>query len=47
MQRTGFGTQQVRHTNGKKKTRQGQSNNTKYGNKLSSKHYIKRSRGQG
>jgi hypothetical protein len=33
--------------NGKKKTRQGRSNNTKYGNKLSKKYYKKRSRGQG
>jgi len=31
----------------KKKTRQGMSNNTKYGNKLSPKYYKKRSRGQG
>jgi len=37
---------QVRRTNGKKKTRQGMSNNTKFGNKLS-KRYKKRSRGQG
>ena len=28
--------------NGKKKTRQGQSKNTKYGNKLSKKYYKKR-----
>ena len=34
-------------TNGKKKTRQGQSHNTKYGNKLSKKYYKKRHRGQG
>ena len=33
--------------NGKKKTRQGQSHNTKYGNKLSKKYYKKRYRGQG
>jgi hypothetical protein len=38
---------EVERREDKKKTRQGQSNNTKYGNKLSSKHYIKRSRGQG
>lgn len=31
----------------KKKTRQGQSHNTKYGNKLSKKYYKKRYRGQG
>ncbi len=37
----------VKRSNGKKKTRQGQSNNTKYGNKLSKKYYKKRSRGQG
>tara|TARA_R100000353_G_scaffold175743_2_gene146959 strand:+ start:1451 stop:1591 length:141 start_codon:yes stop_codon:yes gene_type:complete len=36
-----------RHTNGKKKTRQGQSHRTKYGNKLSKKYYKKRKRGQG
>ena len=34
--------QQVRRTNGKKKTRQGMSNNTKFGNKLSKKYYKKR-----
>jgi hypothetical protein len=39
--------QQVRRTNGKKKTRQGMSNNTKFGNKLSKKYYKKRNRGQG
>ena len=33
--------------NGKKKTRQGQSHNTKYGNKNSKKYYKKRYRGQG
>tara|TARA_R100001510_G_C7520336_1_gene116120 strand:- start:331 stop:468 length:138 start_codon:yes stop_codon:yes gene_type:complete len=44
--RKGF-SQQPRHTNGKKKTRQGQGRNTKFGNKLSSKHYKKKSRGQG
>jgi len=36
-----------RKTNGKKKTRQGQSVNTKYGNKNSKKHYKKKYRGQG
>ena len=46
MARPSFGTQ-VRHTNGKKKTRQGQSHNTKYGNKMSSKDYKKKYRGQG
>ena len=38
---------QERHSNGKKKTRQGMSNNTKYGNKSSKKYYKKRSQGQG
>jgi hypothetical protein len=42
-----FGPTQKRHTNGKKKTRQGMSNNTKYGTKTSKKYYKKRSRGQG
>ena len=42
-----FGPTQKRHTNGKKKTRQGMSNNTKYGTKTSSKYYKKKSRGQG
>ena len=46
MRRPAFGTQ-VRHTNGKKKTRQGNSVNTKYGTKISKKHYKKRNRGQG
>tara|TARA_B100000965_G_C19556864_1_gene742682 strand:+ start:224 stop:370 length:147 start_codon:yes stop_codon:yes gene_type:complete len=41
-----FGTQ-VRHTNGKKKTRQGNSVNTKYGTKTSKKYYVKKYRGQG
>jgi len=36
-----------RKTNGAKKTRQGQSKNTKYGNKLSKKYYKKKTRGQG
>jgi hypothetical protein len=39
--------QQVRRTNGKKKTRQGMSNNTKFGNKLSKRYYKKRTVGQG
>tara|TARA_R100001510_G_C7656816_1_gene217298 strand:+ start:8303 stop:8446 length:144 start_codon:yes stop_codon:yes gene_type:complete len=34
-------------SNGKKKTRQGQSVNTKYGTKNSKKYYKKRKRGQG
>ena len=46
MARPSFG-RQVRHTNGKKKTRQGQSHHTKYGNKMSSKYYKKKYRGQG
>ena len=46
MRRPSFGTQ-VRKTNGKKKTRQGMSKNTKYGNKMSNKNYIKKYRGQG
>jgi len=41
-----FGTE-VNRTNGKKKTRQGMSNNTKYGNKCSKKYYKKRTVGQG
>jgi hypothetical protein len=46
MPRQSFGTQ-VRNTNGKKKTRQGLSVNTKFGNKMSKKHYKKKYRGQG
>jgi len=42
-----FGPTQKKHINGKKKTRQGMSNNTKYGTKNSSKYYKKKSRGQG
>jgi len=42
----GLKLQTVR-VNGKKKTRQGSSNNTKYGTKGSKKYYKKRSRGQG
>lgn len=38
---------QERRTNGAKKTRQGNSNNTKRGNKLSKKYYKKPYRGQG
>ena len=34
-------------TNGKKKTRQGQSKRTKYGTKISKKYYKKRKRVQG
>tara|TARA_B100000965_G_scaffold406007_1_gene442411 strand:+ start:391 stop:522 length:132 start_codon:yes stop_codon:yes gene_type:complete len=34
-------------TNGKKKTRQGQSKRTKYGTKISKKYYKKKKRGQG
>ena len=37
----------AKRSNGKKKTRQGMSNNTKFGNKNSKKYYKKRSRGQG
>ena len=33
--------------NGKKKTRQGMSNRTKYGTKTSKKYYKKKYRGQG
>jgi hypothetical protein len=36
-----------KHSNGKKKTRQGQSHRTKYGTKGSKNYYKKRSRGQG
>jgi|TARA_R100000995_G_scaffold48758_1_gene23397 hypothetical protein len=46
MRRPAFGTQ-VRKSNGKKKTRQGMSKNTKYGNKMSNKNYKKQYRGQG
>jgi|TARA_E500000318_G_scaffold30851_1_gene30575 hypothetical protein len=42
-----FGNNATRKSNGKKKTRQGMSNNTKYGTKTSKKYYKKRSRGQG
>lgn len=37
----------IKRSNGAKKTRQGQSKNTKYGSKISKKYYKKRSRGQG
>ena len=43
----GLGPQVKRHTNGKKKTRQGQSHRTKFGNKMSNKYYKKRNRGKG
>ena len=43
----GLRPQVKRHTNGKKKTRQGMSNLTKYGTKNSKKYYKKRSVGQG
>jgi len=46
MRRPAFGTQ-IRNTNGKKKTRQGNSHNTKYGTKTSTKYYKKQYRGQG
>jgi len=46
MRRAVFG-RQVRHSNGKKKTRQGQSHRTKYGTKTSTKYYKKKYRGQG
>jgi hypothetical protein len=39
--------QQTRISNGKKKTRQGMSKNTKMGNKMSTKNYKKPYRGQG
>jgi len=37
----------LRKSNGKKKTRQGQSKNTKFGSKISRKYYKKKKRGQG
>jgi len=40
-------TSNTRRSNGAKKTRQGCSTNTKYGNKMSKKHYKKKYRGQG
>tara|TARA_R100000742_G_C4246246_1_gene65153 strand:- start:515 stop:658 length:144 start_codon:yes stop_codon:yes gene_type:complete len=46
MRRQAFGTQ-VRISNGKKKTRQGNSVNTKYGTKMSTNYYVKKYRGQG
>ena len=46
MPRPSFG-KITRRTNGKKKTRQGQSHRTKYGNKMSKKYYVKKYRGQG
>jgi len=43
----GFTQQITRRSNGKKKTRQGQSKNTKYGTKCSTKYYKKKYIGQG
>ncbi len=40
-------TSQDRRSNGAKKTRQGNSHNTKRGTKLSKKYYKKKYRGQG
>ena len=37
----------IRHSNGPKNTRQGQSTNTKYGTKVSTKYYKKKYVGQG
>ena len=45
MPRPSFG-KITRRTNGKKKTRQGQSHRTKYGYKMSNKYYKKKYRGQ-
>ena len=39
--------ERTRKANGAKKTRQGLSHNTKFGNKQSKKHYKKKYRGQG
>ena len=39
--------QRDKHSNGKKKTRQGKSKRTKYGTKASKNYYKKRYRGQG
>ena len=44
--RKGFGSVEVRKPT-KKKTRQGNSVNTKYGTKDSKKYYVKKYRGQG
>jgi hypothetical protein len=41
-----FGSDKIQGVQ-KKKTRQGQSKNTKFGNKLSKKYYKKRTVGQG
>jgi len=41
-----FGNEKIRNVQ-KKKTRQGQSKNTRFGNKLSKKYYKKRYVGQG
>ena len=43
----GLRPQTSKHTNGKKKTRQGKSHRTKYGTKGSKNYYKKRYRGQG
>ena len=43
--KTSFGTVNQKTT--KKKTRQGNSVNTKYGTKTSKKYYVKKYRGQG
>tara|TARA_B100000902_G_C27142223_1_gene829288 strand:+ start:630 stop:773 length:144 start_codon:yes stop_codon:yes gene_type:complete len=40
-------TNRTKKSNGAKKTRQGQSHNTKFGNKMSKKYYKKRYKGQG
>ena len=40
-------TSDIRRSNGKKKTRQGMSKNTKMGKKMSTKNYVKPYRGQG
>ena len=42
----GLRIKEARHTNGKKKTRQGNSVNTKFGTKGSKKYYVKKYRGQ-
>ena len=39
--------ERTRKSNGAKKTRQGMSHNTKFGNKQSKKYYKKKYRGQG
>ena len=42
-----FGIKQVRHTNGKKKTRQGNGRGTKFSTRMNSKRFKKKTRGQG